>query len=132
MFNERDKFNLFVKGMGQAVTEQVLRETVADACLKGGNTLRKLMDSYAVFLKSGEFNRNMLDFEEQLAEFFVPSFLKNAAVYESVRLAQFDQEAAAEVLDNFNILQHIRETIGKDNVFTVFQDGIKQAHSWLN
>lgn len=132
MFKERNQFNLFVKEMKGAAAEQILRETVADVSLNGGNTLRGLMDSYMTHLKSGEFNMNMHEFEKGLAEFLVAPFTKNMSIYESTRLAQFDMNAATELIDEFNILQFIREGLGKDRVFDIFQSGIKQAHSWLN
>ena len=131
MFKDRDQFNLFIKEMDNTFAEQVLRETVADVCIHGGNNLRNLLDSYSVFLKSGDFNMNMRDFEGKLAEFLVPSFASNASIYESSRIAQLD-EKAMEAVDGFNVLSHIRENLGQDQIFNAIQDGIKQAHSWIN
>lgn len=132
MFKDRNQFNLFIKETHIASVQQVLRETVADLCLNGGNKLRNLLDSYQVFLNSGDFNKNMTEFEERLSEFLVPSVVKNVAVYEAGRLASTDMEKPVEAIDNFNFLKHIREQLGADSVFTTIQDGIKQAHSWLN
>ena len=132
MFKDKNQFNLFVKEMNPVISEQVLRETIADACLKGGNTLRNLMDSYSVFLKSGDFNMNMRDFEKGLSEFLIPAFMNNMMVYESSRLGNFSPEEPVEAMESFNILACIRENVGQDNLFNVFQDGIKSAHSWLN
>ena len=132
MFKERNQFNLFIKETHISCVQQVLRETVADLCLNGGNKLRNLLDSYQVFLKSGDFNKNMRDFEGNLSEFLIPTVAKNIAVYEATRLASTDMEKPAEAMDDFNFLCHIREQLGADSVFTTIQDGIKQANSWLN
>ena len=132
MFKDRNQFNHFVKDAKPAIVEQVLRETIADACVNGGNRLRALIDSYQVFLRSGDFNMNMRDFEKQLSEFLVPSFSKNLLVYEQTRLASTDMEKPADAIENFNILQHVREVHGQEPTSTIIQDGIKRAFSWLN
>ena len=132
MFNDRNQFNLFVKEMEHTLAEQVLRETISDVCIHGGNNLRNLLDSYSVFLKSGDFNMNMRDFEEKLAEFLIPSFSSNLGIYESTRLSQLDENKSVEAISGFNILQYIRESLGQKQIFNTIQDGIKQAHSWIN
>jgi len=132
MFKDRNQFNLFIKEMDGAIVEQVFQDTIADVCLNGGNQLRELMDSYSVFLNSGDFNMNMRDFEGKLSEFLVPCFSSNLAIYEATRLSEFDTSKSVEAIDDFNLLKHLRECLGQDHVFMVIQNGIKGAHSWLN
>ena len=133
MFKDKNQFKAFVKQTDPIMAEQVFLETVSDVCLHGGNTLRNLLDSYSVFLKSeGDFNKNMRDFEHKLSEIVEPVYLKNLSVFESTNMSSFAEKANIDAVGDFSVFQHLREELGSEHLFNTIQDGIKKAQNWLN